>query len=195
MRILAVDMGRNKSVACDYVSPSANYEFQTIDTTPQAFHDLILKRQPNVVVIEICPAAGWVRDLCEAMDVRVVVANTCDEPWKWRKVKRKSDRDDALKLARLMAQNEIRPVHVPVKSVRQWRGLIQYRHQLVGDCTSIRNRIRGILDGVAVKLPSGGKAFSEKGRALWRKELCRAFKSCGKEDLWRGIIDVETAPS
>lgn len=191
MKILAIDMGRSKSVSCDYVSPSAEHEFETIPTTPQAFHDLVVKRHAEVVVIEICPAAGWVRDLCEALGVRLLVANTCDEPWKWRKVKRKSDRDDALKLARLMSQNEILAVHVPVKAVRQWRALIQYRHQLMGDSTSIRNRIRAILDGVAIKLEVGGKAFGVKAREIWRKDLCRCLRECEAEDLWRGIVEVE----
>lgn len=191
MKILAVDMGRGKSVACDYESPSANHEFQTIGTTPAAFHDLIVDREPEVVVIEICPAAGWVRDLCESLGVRLLVANTCGEPWKWRKVKRKSDRDDALKLARLTAQNEIVSVHVPEKKVRQWRSLIQYRHQLVGDGTSIRNRIRAILDGVAIKLPAGRKAFSDAAVEVWRQDLFRKLGECDQEDLWRGMIEVE----
>jgi len=191
MRILAIDMGRSKSVSCDYVSPSAVHEFETVPTTPQAFHDLIIRRQPDVVVIEICPAAGWVRDLCEALEFRLVVANTSDEPWRWRKVKRKSDRDDALKLARLTSQNEIHAVHVPAKPIRQWRALINYRHRLVGDRTSIRNRIRAILDGVALKLPAGAKGFSSEARKEWRKELCRSLGKCQLDELWRGMIDLE----
>lgn len=191
MKILAIDMGRSKSVSCDYVSGTAAHEFETLDTTPQAFHDLIVRRQPGAVAIEICPAAGWVRDLCQGLGVALVVANTCDEPWKWRKVKRKSDRDDALKLARLKSQNEILEVHVPEKAVRQWRALIQYRHSLVGEGTSIRNRIRAILDQVALKLPAGRKAFGEKEREAWKKQLCQKLRKCGREELWRGIIEIE----
>ena len=144
MKILAIDMGRSKSVSCDYVAETAEHEFETLATTPQAFHDLILKRHPDVVVIEICPAAGWVKDLCEAMSVKLVVANTSDEPWRWRKLKTKTDRKDALKIARLQAMNQISGVHIPVIGVRQWRSLIQYRQSLVCDATSMRNRIRGI---------------------------------------------------
>lgn len=191
MKILAIDMGRSKSVACDYVAETAEHGFETVLTTPQAFHDLILKHQPDVVVIEICPAAGWVRDLCEALGVKLVVANTSDEPWRWRKVKRKSDRDDSLKLARLQAMHQILEVHVPVLRVRQWRALIAYRKTLVSDCTSIRNRVRGILDGVALKLPEGAKAFGRAAREEWKGQLCRELKQCGMEELWRGVIQVE----
>lgn len=191
MRILAIDMGRSKSVACDYAGETAEHEFQTLVTEPAAFHDLILERSPDVVVIEISPAAGWVRDLCEALGVKVVVASTSDEAWRWQKIKVKTDRKDALKLAKMQAMNQISPVHVPAKAIRQWRALIQYRRSLVDDRTSIRNRIRGILDAVAVKLPKGAAAFSESGEEKWQKELCRPLEDCGMEELWRGMIQME----
>jgi len=191
MRILAIDMGRSKSVACDYAGETAEHEFQTLLTEPAAFHDLIVERSPDVVVIEISPAAGWVRDLCEAMGKKLVVANTRDEAWRWRKIKVKTDRKDALKLGKMQAMNQLSGVHMPTKDVRQWRMLIQYRKSLVDDRTSIRNRIRGILDGVAVKLPKGAAAFSESGVEQWRQELCRSLEECGMEDLWRGMIQVE----
>lgn len=191
MKILAIDMGRSKSVACDYLAETAEHSFVTMPTTPQAFHDLIVQKHPDVVVIEICPAAGWVKDLCDALAVRLVVANTSDEPWRWKKIKRKSDRDDSLKLARLQAMRQISAVHVPGKSVRQWRMLIQYRQNLVADRSSMRNRIRGILDGVAIKLSSGAKAFTESGVKQWRGELGRELSQCGMEELWRGMVTTE----
>ena len=116
MRILAIDMGRSKSVACDYVAQTAEHVFQTVQTDPAAFHDLLVARQAEVVVIEICPAAGWVKDLCDALGQKLIVANTSDEPWRWRKTKVKTDRKDALKLAKLQAMNQISAVHIPLTS-------------------------------------------------------------------------------
>jgi transposase len=191
MKILAIDMGRSKSVACDYVAETAAHGFEGLETAPKAFHDLIVGRDPDVVVIEICPAAGWVRDLCAALGKKIVVANTSDEAWRWKRLKNKSDRKDALKLGKLQALNQISPVHVPEKQVRQWRMLIQYRQSLTQERTSIRNRIRGILDNVAIRLPAGQKAFSKSGCAEWRKELCRPLKDCQKDEFWRGIVETE----
>ena len=191
MRILAIDMGRSKSVACDYVAQTAEHVFETLATDPATFHDLLVKKQADIVVIEICPAAGWVKDLCETLGQKLIVANTSDEPWRWRKVKTKTDRKDALKLAKLQAMNQISGVHVPVLAVRQWRSLIQYRKSLIGDGTSIRNRIRGILDQVAVRLPAGAKAFSETGREQWEKDYGRKLEECVKDELWRGMIQTE----
>jgi transposase len=125
------------------------------------------------------------------LGVEIEVASTNDEAWSWRKVKRKSDRDDGLKLAKLKAQNNITPVYMPKLEVRQWRALIQYRHRLVGESTGIRNRIRALLDQVALALPARSKAFSVEGRAQWRAELCRDLHHCPPDQLWRGMVDLE----
>ena len=142
-------------------------------------------------MIEICPAAGWVKDLCDALGQKLIVANTSDEPWRWRKTKVKTDRKDALKLAKLQAMNQISAVHIPSPAVRQWRSLIQYRQSLIADGTSMRNRIRGILDQVARRLPAGGKAFSQAGRQQWEKDLGRKLEECAQDELWRGMILTE----
>lgn len=191
MKILAIDMGKYKSVACDYVKESAAHEFEALATDPAAFHDLIVKRNPDVVVIEICTAAGWVRDLCEALGKPLVVANTSDEPWRWKNVKRKSDRDDALRLARLQAMNQIGDVHVPELKVRQWRSLIHYRVRLVQEITSIKNRLRSQADQMARKLPQGEKAFSEEGLMEWQPLYSKPLAQCGEEELWKGVMDME----
>ena len=191
MRILAIDMGRSKSVACNYVAQTAEHAFETLPTDPRAFHDLIVSCNPDVVVIEISPAAGWVRDLAEAMGKRLVVANTADEAWRWRKIKTKTDRKDAMKLAKMQAMNQLSPVHVPALEVRQWRMLIQYRQTLISDRTSIRNRIRGVLDCMAKKLPKGAAAFSDAGVSEWREQLCKSLPECGMEELWRGMVEQE----
>lgn len=191
MKILAIDMGKYKSVACDYVAETGEHGFETLATGPGEFHDLIVKLDPDVVVIEISPAAGWVRDLCAVLGKRLVVANTSDEPWRWRTVKRKSDRDDALKLAKLQALNQIGEVHVPVKEVRQWRSLIHYRVTLVGEVTSIKNRIRALVDQVAGQLPSGEKAFLQEGIEQWQKEYRKPLAKCEPGEMYKGIVDVE----
>ena len=131
MRILALDLGKYKTVACEYEGESGQHRFATVATTPKALHDLIVDREPDRVVIEICSIAGWVWDLGRTLGVEIQVANTADERWRWRKVKQKNDRRDALKAAQLSAVNQLSLVHVPQIEVRQWRALIAYRHHLV----------------------------------------------------------------
>jgi hypothetical protein len=52
-----------------------------------------------VILIEACLLGGWVRDLCVTLGVTCLVADTTSEAWKCKHLKRKTDRDDALRLA------------------------------------------------------------------------------------------------
>jgi transposase len=51
--------------------------------------------------MEACGPSGRVEDLCEELQILTFVCSTNDEAWRWKNVKRKTDRDDALNLARL----------------------------------------------------------------------------------------------
>jgi hypothetical protein len=129
--ILALDLGKFRSVACAFEPVAGTHQFQTIATTPAAVHDLLVAQAPATLVIEACSVSGWISDLADTLGIAVRVANTNGEAWKWRRVKRKTDRDDALKLVRLHASDQLPIVHVPKLAVRQHRALIKYRHGLV----------------------------------------------------------------
>ncbi len=96
--ILAIDLGKYKSVVCILDDASGEYRFTTLDTSRGELHKLLAKEQPGVVLIEACLLAGWVLDLCNEVGVRCLVANTASEAWKFKHLKRKTDKDDALRL-------------------------------------------------------------------------------------------------
>jgi len=189
MLILAIDLGKFKSVACSYRSDD-DAAFRTVETTPQAVHDLLAEVEPDRLVLEIGTVTGWVHDIACALGIEVEVANPATEGWRWRRVKRKTDRDDALKLARLSAAGQLPTVWMPTPRVRQWRSLIAYRHQLVSRRTAIRNTIRSVLDAQGYRLPMGAKCWTEAGIDALRA-LARPMGRCGAEELWRGQIHVE----
>src|SRR2546425_11845272 len=145
MKILALDLGNYKSVGCIYEMASLSHRFATVVTTPKAIHDLLVEEEPDRVVIEICPLAGWVSDLVRALGIELQVASTTHDAWRWKNVKRKNDRQDALKLAQLSALGQLTLVHVPEQGVRQWRSLINYRGRLVSRRTKIQKHIRALL--------------------------------------------------
>jgi len=186
--ILAMDLGKFHSVACFYEVADGRHEFKRIETTPRAISDLLVERKVMRVVIEVSGQAGWVVDLCRGLGMEVEVANANGEAWRWRNLKDKSDRNDALKLARLSVMGQLEGVAVPAKEVRQWRSLIQYRHTLVERRVAIRNSIHALL---AV---AGGEAvirnWNERMVAELRKESRRLGK-CGREELWRGQLGLE----
>src|SRR5437868_6522881 len=99
--ILAIDLGKFKSVACEFDDASGEVAFATWATSPAVVRAELQRRTVDRVIIEACSPAGWVHDLCSELGLRCEVANTAGAAWAWKNVKRKTDRDDALKLARL----------------------------------------------------------------------------------------------
>ena len=69
--------------------------------------------------------------------------------------KKKTDRIDAEKLAKLLYLNEVPSVYVPDINIRDWRRLIVFRQTLVAEGTSIKNRIRGLLRRYGIKAMTG----------------------------------------
>src|SRR6516165_5609050 len=125
-----------------------------------------MRRLPvSCVVIEACSPAGSIRDTCSELGLRCLVANTTGAAWQWKNVKRKTDRDDALKLARLAAIGELPTVSLPSRPVRQWKSLIGLRKRLVGERGRGQNRIRGLFVGQGLPVPRGARAWSAAGLA------------------------------
>jgi len=136
MKILALDLGKFKTVACFYVDGEA--EFATVETGRPEFTALLTKHRADVVVFETCTAAGWLADLCEELLQPFFVANPNGEAWRWCQIKRKTDRDDALKLARLTAMDQLPTVHVPSRAVWAKRSLPKFRQSVVGHADTDR---------------------------------------------------------
>jgi hypothetical protein len=93
--ILAADLGKYKSVFCRFDPATGVAKFRTVATTPDAFREAFAREPVQCVAFELGTPAGWVRDLATDMGITVGVANTTAEPWRWKNVKRKTDRDVA----------------------------------------------------------------------------------------------------
>lgn len=101
--ILAIDLGKYNSVFCWFEPDTKAATFRTTPTTPDNLRCELIRQPLASVVFEACSQAGWVHDLCTAHELPALVASTAAGAWRWNRVKRKTDRDDALKLARLTA--------------------------------------------------------------------------------------------
>jgi transposase len=87
--------------------------------------------------------------------------------------KKKNDRVDAEKLAKLLYLDEVPAVHVPAAAVRAWRGTAEHRARLVRGRTRIKNRLRALLRACGIVAP----------RKLWTKQ--------GR--CWLGNVDLPSA--
>jgi Transposase and inactivated derivatives len=190
MKILALDLGKYKTVGCDYERETGQHRFKGSLTTRACLTQLVKEVKPDRVVIEVCNIAGWVCDSLRAMGVEVQVANTNDDAWRWRKVKKKNDRRDALKAAQLSAVNQIKEVYIPQVEVRQWRALIAFRQQLVRRRGRMKNHIRDLLVTEGELLPRGASCWTKIGMARL-EAMARPLTEVGLNELWRGQLDLE----
>jgi transposase len=187
--ILAVDLGKYKSVACVHDQAMGEFGFTTFETTRREVRRLLEAKQPAVVVIEACLLAGWVHDLCGELGVRCLVANTASEAWKFKHLKRKTDKDDALRLAQLYLLGQLPTVTLPPTTIRQWRSLIACRQTLVGRRVAAQNRIRALFVAQGLPAPRGAKAWTETGLAGIATQA-KSLGECAPDELWRGLLEL-----
>jgi transposase len=190
MKILAVDLGKYKSVACNYVTTTGTARFATVVTHVLELDRLLRQESPDLVVIETCSIAGWVHDLCCQRGVKCQVANPSSEAWKWKNVKRKTDRDDALKLAQLAALEQLPTVHVPAPEARQRRALLKYRQSLITRRVAIQNHLRAIAQRQGILLDRGSRAWTAAGFEVIQ-QLAKPLEQCSTDELWRGEAALE----
>jgi transposase len=190
--ILALDLGKFKSVACSYQPDSQQATFQTVYSNPEQLRQLCQQHPGVTVVFEACALAGWVHDLVVELGLPCRVAHTGGEAWKFKNLKRKTDRDDALKLAKLATLGELTTVHVPEKPTREWRALIGHRQALVGRRVSVQNQLRSVLVSQGLPQPRGAAAWTQAGLAAL-DELARPLAQCAPTELWRGVLFLALA--
>ncbi len=190
MNILAMDLGKCKTVICFYNSNTGERKFEKVRTEPKRIHDLIVEKSPKRVVLEICSSAGWVYDIVKSLGIEVQVANPNTQAWRWKNVKRKNDREDALKLAQLSAMNQLPTVHMPKRQVRQKRAMIQYRQRLVKRVTQIKNNIRAILEKEGLSMAKGKCGWTKRSLEQLSK-MALPLEECSFDNLWCGQLNVE----
>src|SRR5688572_5440505 len=186
--ILAIDLGKAKSLLCWYQTVDQTHKLKTIASTPQAFHDALIERKVDRVVIEVCDMAGWVKDLCDTLGIPIEIANVNTEGWRWRNVRSKTDQTDVLKLARLSAMNQLPTVHLPDRQTRHWRSLILYRHKLVERRTAVKNSIHALLVAEGRAMRAGREAWTNESMKKLRA-LAKPIGECRSlDDLWSGHL-------
>ena len=126
-----------------------------------------LKGKCCKIVFEASTTYGWLFEQLSAIATNVQVAHPGHLRLIFRS-KRKSDRVDAAKLAKLLYLDEVPVVHVPTLDVRAWRGLIEHRKRTVDKRTRAKNALRALLRTHAIVRPKN--LWSKKGMA-WLGEL------------------------
>jgi transposase len=123
--------------------------------------------KPFAICFEASSGYGYLHDRLSKVASRVEVAH----PGQLRlifKSKRKHNRVDSQKLAKLLFLDEVPRAWVPKAEVRSWRMTIEWRQKLLGNRISTKNRIRSLLKGQGIEAPK--QLWSKKGLA-WLNAL------------------------
>ena len=109
MKILALDLGKFNTMCCFFDTKTRKHRVPdnappNATTSPPSSR----KHKIDLVVMEACGPSGWINDLAVSLGLKTLVCSTNEDAWKWSNVKRKTDKDDALKLARMAAMNELK---------------------------------------------------------------------------------------
>lgn len=189
MKILALDLGKFNTMCCFFDTKTRKHQFLSV-STDRAYLTMVLQQQSvDLVVMEACGPSGWISDLAQSLGLTTLVCSTNEEAWRWTNVKRKTDKDDALKLARMAAMKELKSVHLPTPEHREFRALVKYRKVLDGRINRIKNTIRAWFVNHGIPIASGERAW-HTGRAQidsYRKPIA----DCGPSELWQGALDIE----
>jgi len=195
LTIVALDLGKFKSVLCVMDVTTRTHRFSTVESTPAGIRDAVrplVSSDPaqTLVVFETCDTCGWVHDEVAPLGVKIVIVNANDERWRWQRVKRKTDQDDALKLARLALLDQLPMVHLPDPQQRQRRRLMIHRRSIVSRRTQCRNAIRSIFSQQGIALARGQKQWTIAGIEQLQGHA-RPIEACSIDELWKGRLNSE----
>jgi len=155
-------------------------------------------RPTDALVVEATTNAWDFYDQVKPLVGRAVVANA-------GKVKLiaaarvKTDKIDVFALARLLAAGWMPEVWVPPVDVRELRGLVAHRRQLVKQRTRLKNHLHSLLHRHQLAVVDGDP-FAEKNRAWWdglkvspveRLHLRHDLKALGEANEQIGEVETE----
>jgi transposase len=189
MNILALDLGKFNTMCCFFDTAKRKPRFLTAATNPDYLTTVFKSEKIDLVVMEACGPSGWINDLAVSLGLKTFVCSTNEEAWRWANVKRKTDKDDALKLARMVAMKELKPVHMPSPQHREFRSLVKYRKSLDQRVNKLKNAIRAWFVNHGITIDSGEKAWHSGRERInsFRKPLAQ----CKPNELWKGELDIE----
>jgi transposase len=174
-RVAALDIGKAELVACVRVpSATSNRRMQEVSTHSTmtrsllAMADHFAQLEITRVVME-ATSDYWkpIYYLLEAYDFEVWLVNARDV--KHLPGRPKTDKIDAVWLAKVAERQMIRPSFVPPPEIRRLRDLTRYRVDLVNVRTAEKNRVEKLLEDACIKLSSvATDIFGVSGRDMMR---------------------------
>ena len=166
---VGVDLGDQWSQYCILGLEGERLSEGQVGTTPADVAEFFGSIMPARVVIEVGTHSAWVQEIIAGCGHEVLVANPRLMEGSKRR-KRKNDRIDANKLARLgrVDPQSLHPIKHRSREVRQDLVMLRARDALVAVRTELINTTRGLVKSMGTRLPKcSSRSFGHKaGEAI-----------------------------
>jgi transposase len=187
MYSVGLDVGENRSSVEILDEHGKHFKHLEVKGRWPVLLEQIQKHAPTPfkICFEASCGYGHLHDRLSKMASRVEVAH----PGRLRlifKSKRKHNRVDSEKLAKLLFLDEVPRAWVPPAAVRSWRAMIEHRQKLLHDRVSVKNQVRSLLKTLGILAPKG--LWTQKGMK-WLKELELQEAEALRRDIMVGQIE------
>jgi transposase len=153
MRYVGLDVHFRQSTICVLDGRGRKMLSRTVrGSWSKVLEEIAAIPKPFAVCFEASTGYGHLFERLQRIARRVVVAHPGHLRLIFRS-KRKNDRVDAEKLAKLLFLDEVPPVYVPCEDVRAWRRMIGHRRKLVASRIRIKNALRALLRSQGLDAP------------------------------------------
>ena len=171
------DVGDKFTDVCVGRPDGAIVDQQRVHTTKHSLEKQLTRYPGALVVLEVGVHSRWISDLVSCAGHAVIVANARQVQLIYKR-KSKTDRSDALLLARLGRFDPalLAPVHHRTRSAQLDLACLRARDVLVSARTDLINHVRGILKPFGVRVPDcGSGAFVRHAEKVLPPELTPAL--------------------
>ena len=154
MRYIGIDAHKLSEYICVTDNDGKIVEEYKIDNTEENWADFMKKYTIDTeIAVETSTAGKYVAHLLRDHGLHVHLANSKELKLIW-KSKKKTDKNDARILARLLRTGDLPESYLPTKEIDDMRTMIRYRRSLGEDITAIKNRVHAVLTRNGISISS-----------------------------------------
>jgi len=127
-----------------------------MESNPEVLIEHLRRRYPGSEFKCVYESSAWGFNLqrrLSAAGMDCIVVHAADVSTSDKEKKRKTDKVDALKLARSLAGGDLKGIHVPDETIQKERALIRYRKAMVNDINRSKNRLKSLLKYQGIEIP------------------------------------------
>jgi transposase len=166
--------------------------------TPDALQTFLQDSYPNAFykcAYESGFCGYWIQRELVYRGIDCVVVNAADVPQTDKNIKNKTDTNDSKRIAQALQAGLLNPIYIPDEEIEADRQLVRCNEKFANDLIRVKNRIKGILYQLGIKLPEYFSNANWSNQFIkWLKEL-ELKNSSAKIAIRHQLILVENIRS